>query len=167
MALAEQYLHIDDIHPIDIVEHIATDQAWEFDRVADDQIAMAVDGQWRSYAITLAWSGQDEILRLICTFEMEPPEHRRAALMDALNTVNDACWAGNFTFWEEQNLMVFRYGLMLAGGQMATPDQIDMMISAAVASAERFYPAFQLVTWGEREPADAMQVAIAEVYGHA
>jgi len=41
------------------------------------------------------------------------------------------------------------------------------MIHAAVMSAERFYPAFQLVAWGERTPEDAMQVAIAEAYGRA
>ena len=63
--------------------------------------------------------------------------------------------------------MVYRYGLILSGGQMATPDQIDTMISAAVLSAERYYPAFQLVTWGERDLEEAMQVAIAEAYGRA
>ena len=29
-----------------------------------------------TYSITLAWSPADETLRLICTFEMEPPEAR-------------------------------------------------------------------------------------------
>jgi hypothetical protein len=36
-----------------------------------------------------------------------------------------------------------------------------------VMSAERYYPAFQLVVWGERPPAEALQVAIAEAYGRA
>jgi hypothetical protein len=41
------------------------------------------------------------------------------------------------------------------------------MIGAAVMSCERFYPAFQLVTWGGRTPAEAMQIAISEAYGRA
>lgn len=167
MSLSEQYLSTDDIHPIDIVEHLAEHHEWDFDRVADDQIAMAVEGQWRTYSITLAWSPQDETLRLICTFEMEPPEDRMAALYETLNRTNDMCWAGSFTFWAEQHLMVYRYGLVLAGGQLASAEQIDTMIGAAVLSAERFYPAFQLVAWGNRAPADAMQVAIAQAYGRA
>lgn len=167
MAVSEQFLQLDDLHPIDIVENIASTQEWEFDRIADDQIAMAVEGQWRTYSVTLAWSGHDETLRLICTFDMEPPDHRIGHLMDALNRVNDNCWAGAFSYWMAQNLMVYRYGLILAGGQMASADQIDTMISAAVLSAERYYPAFQLVTWGERELDDAMQVAIGEAYGRA
>ncbi|MFQ6553962.1 YbjN domain-containing protein [Aestuariibius insulae] len=167
MALSEQFIEADDIHPIDLVEHIAEHHDWEFERIADDQIAMAVEGQWRTYSITLAWSSFDETLRLICTFEMEPPDERLPQLYEALNIVNDRCWAGAFTYWEANKLMVYRYGLVLAGDQIAGPDQIDTMINCAVMSAERFYPAFQLVTWGERAPADAIQVAIAEAYGRA
>ena len=63
--------------------------------------------------------------------------------------------------------MVWRYGLLLSGGQLASPEQIDDLINAAVMAAERFYPAFQLVTWGENTPADALKVAIAEAYGRA
>lgn len=167
MALAESNFIFDDLHPIDIVQDLAHGHQWEFDRIADDQITMSVEGQWRTYTVTLAWSDADETLRLICTFEMDPPAHRRAALFEALNAVNDNCWAGGFTYWEDQGLMVYRYGLILTGGQCAALDQIDTMIAAAVKSSERYYPAFQLATWGERDLKDAMEVAIAEVYGHA
>jgi len=166
MALTEQYLE-DDIHPIDIVEHLAAHHEWDFDRISDEQIAMAVEGQWRTYSITLAWSAYDETLRLICTFEMEPPSEKLPKLYELLNSVNDQCWAGAFTYWAEQQMMVYRYGLVLAGGQDATAEQIDTMIGAAVMSAERYYPAVQLVVWGDQTPKQALQVAIAEAYGHA
>ena len=167
MALSEQFIESDEIHPIDLVEHIAEHHEWEFDRIAEDQIAMAVEGQWRTYSITLAWSAYDETLRLICTYEMEPPEERLAAVYDLLNRVNDMCWSGSFTWWAEQKMMVYRYGLILSGEQIAGPEQVDTMIRAAVSACERFYPAFQLVTWGDRSPADSLQVAIAEAYGRA
>ncbi|TCS67467.1 YbjN domain-containing protein [Primorskyibacter sedentarius] len=166
MALSEQYLE-DDLHPIDIVEHLAENHEWDFDRVGDDQIAMAVEGQWRTYSITLAWSAYDETLRMICTFDMDPPEEKMGALHEGLNLVNDQCWAGAFSYWAEPKLMVYRYGLILAGGQVASPEQIDTMITAAVLSAERYYPAFQLMIWSDQRPKDALQVAIAEAYGRA
>lgn len=167
MSVSEDFLELDDMHPIDIVEDLAAHHAWEFDRVTDDQIAMAVEGQWRTYSLTLAWSAQDETLRLICTFEMEPPEARLPIIYDVLNRCNDMVWTGAFSYWTEQKLMVWRYGLCLAGGQMVGPEQIDRLISAAVMSSERFYPAFQLAAWGDRSPADALKVAIAEAYGRA
>lgn len=167
MSLSEELLNSEDLHPIDIVETLAEHHDWDFDRITDDQIAMAVEGQWRTYSITLAWSHQDETLRLICTFEMEPPEEKLPALYETLNRTNDMVWTGAFTYWSEQRLMVWRYGLLLAGGQMAGPEQIDKLIIQAVTAAERFYPAFQLVAWGDRSPEDALQVAIAEAYGRA
>ena len=166
MALTEQYLE-EEIHPIDIVENIAAYHDWDFDRISSEQIAMAVEGQWRTYSITLAWSAFDETLRLICTFEMDPPKEKLANLYETLNATNDMCWAGAFSYWATQKLMVWRYGLVLAGGQVAGPEQIDTMIRAAVLSAERFYPAFQLVAWGDETPAEAMNMAIAEAYGTA
>ncbi len=167
MAFSEDLLLGDEIHPIDIVESLACDHAWEFDRVTEDQIAMAVEGQWRTYSLTLAWSPQDETLRLICTFEMEPPAARMPALYELVNRCNDMVWTGAFTWWDEQKLMVWRYGLCLAGGQIAGPEQIDRLIASAVLAAERFYPAFQVALWGDKSPAEAVQVAIAEAYGRA
>jgi len=166
MALSEHFME-EDLHPIDIVEHLAEHHDWDFDRIGDDQIAMAVEGQWRTYSITLAWSNYDETLRMVCSFEMEPPSDRVGDLYELLNHMNDQCWAGAFTYWANQKLMVYRYGLVLAGGQSASPEQIDTMITAAVLSAERYYPAIQLVTWGNRSAEEAMQVAIAEAYGRA
>ena len=166
MALSEQFFN-EDLHPIDIVEHLAEHHDWEFDRIADDQIAMAVEGQWRTYSITLAWSGYDEILRMVCTFEMEPPEAKLPVLYEMLNEVNDQCWAGAFSYWNEQKLMVYRYGLVMTGAQGISPEQVDTLITTAVMSAERYYPAFQLAVWGDRSPQDALQVAIAEAYGRA
>ena len=166
MALTEHFFE-DEVHPIDIVEHIAEHHEWDFDRIADDQIAMAVEGQWRTYSITLAWSGFDETLRMICTFEMQPPKEKLGALFEVLNSINDQCWAGAFTFWQDHNLMAYRYGLVLSGGQIASPEQIDTLISSAVSSAERYYPALQLVVYGDQPPQQALQVAIAEAYGRA
>ena len=166
MAQTEMFLE-DEIHPIDIVEHLAEHHEWEFDRIEENQIAMAVQGQWRTYSITLAWSGFDETLRLICSFEMEPPSEKLKDVYETLNVANDRCWTGAFTFWEKQKLMVYRYGLVLAGGQIATAEQIDTMISSAILTAEKYYPAFQLVVYDNQSPDSAMQVAIAEAYGHA
>lgn len=166
MALSEQYI-TDELHPIDLVEHIAEFNDWDFDRITDDQIAMAVEGQWRTYSITLAWSAYDETLRMICTFEMEPPEAQLSELYEGLNLINDQCWAGAFSYWAAQKLMVYKYGLVLAGGNVASAEQIDTMITAAVISAERYYPAFQLMVWTDKTPKEAMQVAIAEAYGRA
>ena len=103
----------------------------------------------------------------MCTFEMDPPAEKIQTLYHALNLINDECWSGTFTWWNTQKLMVFRYGLVQSGGQVASAEQIDTIIGAAVQNAERYYPAFQLVAYGDQTPEQALQVAIAEAYGRA
>ncbi len=167
MTAVEHDFISDDVHPIDIVESLAAHRDWDFDRIGDDQIAMAIEGQWRTYSISLSWSAHDETLRLLCTFEMAPPEDRADAVAVMVDLANDLCWTGCFTRWEAQGLMVYRYGLTLAGGAVATGGQVDAMLRGAIEACERFYPAFQLVAWGGETPKAALGVAIAEAYGRA
>ncbi|MCC5955002.1 MAG: YbjN domain-containing protein [Natronohydrobacter sp.] len=167
MSAAEFYLSSDSLHPIDMVETLAEHHAWDFDRMNEDQIAMAVEGQWRTYSVTLALDPYENMLRLVCTFEMDPPEGAMPALYETLNRANDMVWSGGFSFWDSQRLMVWRYGLLLSEDQPAGIDQIERMIRSAIMAAERFYPAFQLVAWADHSPEDALRMALAEAVGRA
>ena len=167
MARTEAVIAADGIHPIDIVESVAAHHDWDFDRLAQDQISMAVQGQWRSYALTLAWSAHDAVLRLICSFDLDPPADRLPLIYETLNLANDQVWDGGFSFWSRQRLMVWRYGLVLAGEAAPSTDQVDRMIANALMSSERFYPSFQLVAWGNSSPAAALDIALGEAYGRA
>ncbi|MDO5646890.1 YbjN domain-containing protein, partial [Paracoccus sp. (in: a-proteobacteria)] len=120
-----------------------------------------------NYSVTLAWSAREQVLRLICTFDMDPPAARLPLIYETINLANDQVWDGGFTFWAEQRLMVWRYGLVLAGDVYASSDQIDRMIGNALMGCERFYPSFQLVGWGNTDPAPALDIALGRTYGRA
>ena len=167
MSTVERDFYSEDLHPIDIVEDLAEFHDWDFDRVADDQIAMAIEGAWRTYSVTLAWSAHDETLRMICAFDMDPPAEAMPRLYHAMERANDKCWTGGFTLWPSQKMMVYRYGLTLCGGATASASQINEMLRVGVAACERFFPAFQLVCWSGEEPEKALEVAMTEAYGRA
>ncbi len=167
MSAVEFYISNESLHPIDLVETLAEHHAWDFDRMNEDQIAMAVEGQWRTYSVTLALDPYDNMLRLVCTFEMDPPDTAMPALYETLNRANDMVWSGAFSYWDSQRLMVWRYGLLLSEDQPAGIDQIERMIRSAITAAERFYPAFQLVAWADHTPEDALRMALAEAVGRA
>jgi len=167
MAAVEHYLPKTDVHPIDIVETLAAQCSWDFDRVGEDQITVAIEGAWRTYSLSLAWSGHDDTLRLFCTFDLNPPAARLGEFYRLLNIVNDKIWCGSFTLWEAQEMLVYRGGLTLAGGAHATPEQVEAMLNAAIGLSERFYPAFQLVGWSEESAEQAAEIAIEEAYGTA
>ncbi len=154
-------------HPIDIVEAVASEQGWEFDRVGNDVLAMVREGQWHTYSLTIYLNSCDDTLRFICAFEMLPPVERFAALFELLNYCNDLVWTGAFHFIPDKKLMVWRYALVLDYGQVVTKEQVQRIVTASVQSAERFYPTFQLVNWGDKSPQDALKMAMTEAYGRA
>jgi hypothetical protein len=167
MGIIERDFVTGEVHPIDIAETLAEQRSWDFDRIADDQIAMAITGAWRTYSVTLAWSAREESLRLICAFELQPPKKRLPALYTAMALANDRCWSGAFVLWPQQKLMAYRYSLNLRGGAQATDGQVNDLVRAAVTACERFYPAFQLVAWGGEAPEKALGIAMSEAYGRA
>ncbi len=167
MSIVERDFSCEELHPIDIVESLAEERAWDFDRIADDQIAMAIEGSWRTYSVTLAYSAREEALRLICAFEMAPPARRLNAFYKLMALANDRCWTGAFVLWPDQKMMVYRYNLNLTGGAQAGAAQINDMVRGAVLAAERFYPAFQLVAHGGETPEKALGIAMTEAYGRA
>ncbi|MGB0960162.1 MAG: YbjN domain-containing protein [Halocynthiibacter sp.] len=167
MAIAEDYMFSDDPHPIDLVENIAEYKDWDFDRIADNQISMLVEGQWRSYTLTLAFSPHEGLLKLVATYELDPPKEAEPRIYETLNAANDMMWTGAFNYWKAQKLMVYRYGLMLNDDYEATSDQVESMISTAITACERFYPALQLTAWADYSVEDAMKIAIDKTYGRA
>ena len=167
MDIVERLFETEDVDPIDIVETLAEHYDWDFDRITEDQIAMAIEGSWRTYGVTLSWRSFDETLRLICSFEMNPPEEKIHYLLEALNLANNKIWNGTFVFAKKQRLMIFRYGMNLAGGARASANQIDSIVDKAIIACEQFYPAFQLTCWGEETPEEALVIAFDKSYGRA
>ena len=167
MDIVERLFENEDVDPIDIVETLAEHYDWDFDRITEDQIAMAIEGSWRTYGVTLSWTAFDETLRIICSFDLSPPEEKLNKLFETLNLANNKVWNGSFVFAKKQNLMIFRYGMNLAGGARASANQIDSIVENAIGSCEQFYPAFQLACWGNETPEESLLIAFDKSFGRA
>ena len=167
MYRVEKFLNTDEVGPIDIVEILAKHHDWDFDRLTEDQIAMKIEGSWRIYSVSLSWTSFEESLRLTCSFDMSVPNEKVTKLMELFNLVNTKCWAGSFVFSQDLSLMIFRYGLNLAGHASASALQINSMVETAISVCETYYPAFQLACWGNESPEKALNVAFDKCYGTA
>ncbi len=151
--------------PIDVAEAIAEAAAWDFERISDEKIAFAVEGKWQFYSLTLAWTPNDSTLRIICTFAFTPPEENLPRIYEFLNLANDKHWHGAFTFWKDEQLLIWRYGLVTESESDIKSFQIESMIQAALNACEQMYPAFQLAAWNDdTTAAQALKVAINHHY---
>lgn len=153
------------LHPIDIAEDLAQHNAWEMDRIGDDHLACTVHGVWGEYVLSLGWHETDETLRLVCAFEFEPVYIE--PLLKVLDAANAKSWVGHFNLWSTEGRMVYRYALCLRGGAGANREQIQSMMTIAIAACERYRPAFVLSGLRNLAAEKALEAAVLETRGRA
>jgi hypothetical protein len=154
-------------NPLGVVEEIAIANAWSFEREAEDEIAFLVSGNWVSYQVSFTWMSEIEVLHLACSFDLRPPEPRRAAVQELISCINEQLWLGHFDIWAKPGLVLFRHSIPLAGGMTVSPRQCEVILGSALDSCERYYPAFQYVAWAGKSASDAMGSVMLETVGEA
>ncbi|MDE0114561.1 MAG: YbjN domain-containing protein [Albidovulum sp.] len=147
MTIAPSFVDGSEFHPIDLVESLATRHEWNFDRYAEDQIDLTIEGNWRIYAISIAWSEFEELLKLVCSFDLDAASAIMPRMLETVNRANDMNWTGAFSYKREIKQMFYRYGLVLGDEATISTTQIERLMSAAFSLCERYYPAFQVVAF--------------------
>jgi len=154
-------------HPLDKVEQLAASQDWPFDRSGDDEISLSVSGKWADYNVSFTWRDDLQGLHLACTFDMKVPDQRRNEVARLVARVNEHLWLGHFDLWTDEGVLLFRYGLLLAGGARLTDGQCDAMLKLGLETSERYFPSFQYVVWAGKTAEAAMEAALFETAGEA
>lgn len=154
-------------HPMDVVERAVGLYDWQAERSCDTEIAVQVPGKWCDYSLYFTWSDNAEAMQLTCAFDMRIPAAKRKAMHELLTLANEGLWLGHFTLWADEGLPMFRHALPLRGASAPTIEQVQDMVETALYECERYYPAFQFVIWGGREPQDALDCALLETVGEA
>jgi hypothetical protein len=154
-------------HPVDVVERLAAVNEWAFDRAEDDEISILVCGVWANYDVAFTWLPEMESLHVSCSFDLKAPPRKRAAIGELAQLINEQLWLGHFDLWSQQDLVMFRHSLCLAGGAPASDAQCGAVVKAAVNACETYYQAFQFVLWADRGPREALSFAAFETWGSA
>jgi len=154
-------------NPVDVIEHIAALSDWSFERSADDEITISTHGSWCDYHVSFSWMPECEALHLACAFDLKVTDPRKTEVLRLLALVNERMLIGHFDLWTEESIIMYRHGLLLAGGVEPTVRQVEAMLDGALETCEQYYQAFQFVMWGGKSAAEALEVALFEVAGEA
>ena len=154
-------------HPVDVVERLAAINEWDFDRAEVDEISILVSGRHANYDVAFTWLPDLESLHVGCSFDLKAPPHKRAAVGELTQLINEQLWLGHFDLWTQQDVVMFRHALCLAGGATASDAQCGAVVKAAVNACETYYQAFQFVLWANRGPREAIALAAFETRGVA
>jgi hypothetical protein len=154
-------------NPVDMIEFVASLNDWSFERSGEDEIAMTVEGRWTDYHVSFSWMEQFEALHLACAFDIKVPEKRINEVIRLLSLVNGQVLMGHFDLWRQEDVVIFRQSLLLAGGAEPTNQQVEVLLSSALDACEAYFQAFQFVVWSGMDAKQAMDVALFETVGEA
>jgi hypothetical protein len=154
-------------NPVDVVERLAGINGWAFERAAENELTISVDGRWTAYHAAFTWMDDIEALHLACAFDLRVPEPRRGEILALIGQVNEQLWLGHFDLWNQDGVVMFRHALLLAGGVEASGRQCEVLLDAALDACERYYQAFQFVVWAGKTAREAMDAVMFETSGEA
>jgi hypothetical protein len=153
-------------NPLAIVERMALGNDWEFSRIVEDEITLAIEGRQANYHVSFSWMEDIKVLHFACAFEMKVPFSRLPQVRQLITSINEQLWIGHFDVWED-GLVMFRHSLLLTGGVSTSAPQCEAVLGAALDSCERYFPALHLVVWAGKSVSEAMDVTLFEVAGEA
>ncbi|EJJ25918.1 hypothetical protein FHT78_000932 [Rhizobium sp. BK196] len=154
-------------NPVDMIEYVASNNDWAFERSGEDEIAMTVEGRWADYHVSFSWMEEFEALHLGCAFDIKVPEIRVNEVVKLLSAINGQVLMGHFDLWRQEDVVIFRQSLLLAGGAEPTNRQVEVLLSSALDTCEAYYQAFQFVVWSGMEANKAMEAVLFETVGEA
>ena len=143
-------------NPVDMIEFVAATNDWSFERSGEDEIAMTVEGRWADYNVSFSWMEEFEALHLASAFDLK-----------LISYINGQVLMGHFDLWRNEDVVIFRQSLLLAGGAEPTNRQVEVLLSSAVDACEAYYQAFQFVVWSGVDAKSAMDAVLFETVGEA
>lgn len=154
-------------HPVDVIEQVASNNDWAFERSGSDEIAITVAGIWSDYHVSFSWMEDFEALHLACAFDLKVPAARVNEITRLLALINEQMLFGHFDLWENEGAIIFRQSLLLAGGADPTSQQVEGLLSSALEASECYFQAFQFVSWSGTAAKDALATVLFETQGTA
>lgn len=152
-------------NPVDMIEFVAASNDWTFERSGEDEIAMTVAGHWTDYHVSFSWMEEFEALHLACAFDLKVSDQRANEVIRLLSHVNGQVLMGHFDLWRQEDVVIFRQSLLLAGGAEPNNQQVEVLLSSALEACETYYQAFQFVVWSGMEAKAAMDAVLFETVG--
>ena len=154
-------------NPLDIVESVIMDRDWVFDRPAESELIAEATGSFCNFRVWFNWQEDCGGLTLCAELDTKFPKALVPRIHSLLALVNEKIWLGHFDLCSQENRVTFRHSLLLRDGANTNAEHLRELLDIAVSECERFYPAFQAVVWGGKDPLEALQISLFETVAEA
>ena len=163
----QQHEDADDAAPVEMLAQLFEAHGWPCEFTGEDEISGEIQGSWTTYQVKGVWRREDRVLQLLCLPEIRVPDTKRKVAYELLAMINEQLWLGHFDIWSQGGVLLYRHGLMLGEEGLLSLSMAQVAVEAAVSECDRFYPAFQFVLWGDKNPREALDAALVDAAGEA
>jgi len=157
----------DDAAPVDMLAALFEARGWQFEIISDDEVTAEVQGSWAKYQLRGIWRGGDNVLQLLCLPDIRVTKEKHSQAYELLTLVNEQMWLGHFDIWSNGSVLLYRHGALLGDDGMLSIGQAQALTEIAIDECDRFYPAFQFVLWGDKDPKAALDASLVDAAGEA
>ena len=159
-----------DASPIDMLEHVFTQNEWSYERPSDEEIVATAKGGWSHYELRALWRDDERVLQFVAVTDMRVDEDKRGAIYELIGRINEQLWMGHFELWSGDGALLFRHATLIGDDpddDGISADTAETIVETAMDECERFHPAFQFVLIGGKTPTEALELSLLDPQGEA
>ena len=154
-------------NPIDIVENVLNDSAYEVERRSENEVVAEIQGKWNEMLVFFSWEESMQCLHISCLMNIENEQKEHKNIYELLALINDDLWVGHFSYWNEREMPVYRHSVFCNKNNPHFFEQIAQVFDIAVKECERMYPIFNVVLTKGMTPSQALFPKMMETLGQA
>ncbi len=155
------------LDPLASLETAAEGLGFDMDRVADTELHVMLPGVWRDIGLWFTWRSELMTLQMGAPIDLKAPVGRLCEAGHLVTMVNERLWIGHFDLWADDHSIVYRNAVILPESGVLERSQGESLIAAASEAVDRFYPAFNFLIWGGKDPEEALKASLFETAGCA
>ncbi len=156
---------ITNYNPLDLIEDIIINNNWDYERDANNNIHVEVGGEWCDYQLSFGVNDQINLLYISCALDIKIPDYRIRDLSDFLVRINEKLLIGHFEVWTEDSWPVLKQSFPIPTNQSLCRNQLEQASFLALQECEKFYPAFQVFAWDNKDVKSTLQHIMLETQG--
>ncbi|MFN9542648.1 MAG: YbjN domain-containing protein, partial [Alphaproteobacteria bacterium] len=79
-------------NPLDLVEQLAAQNDWLYDRQGEDEMHLSFPGQNTDHHLSFNWRSNVETLQVSVQLEVKAPRNKRGEVAALINIINEQLW---------------------------------------------------------------------------
>ena len=150
---------------LDLIEDIIITNDWNYERDANKNIHVEVGGEWCDYQLSFGINDEINLLYISCALDIKIPQSRLKDLNNFLASINEKLLVGHFEVWTEDFWPVLKQSFPIPTDQKLCRNQLEQSSLLALGECEKFYPAFQMFAWDNKDIKSTLEHIMLETQG--